>query len=329
MTAHAKRKPTHAKQSYFAVSLLVVVLATVATGCARSRGYQQDSDYYQDGNRRESATVRAERFGQPKKRIFVFPFVNATPVGGAELGQFIADELSREIRQTRKAIVAENLHVTETSADFFNGDKVRMGVLTREGKRLGVSLLVLGRIKRVTYRRNGDDVGLFRQKSAVAAVDLEMRVYDVTDAKEVVLDERSADSSSNQFNIFGNDDDSDPRSARVELVQMALRQGAQIFARDAGRVIEKISWEGRIAKITGVQVYINAGRITGLNIGDILKVMTLGEDIYDPLTGAYLGRSRGQPKGTLEVVDYLGADGAITVVHSGGNFVENDIVQLY
>jgi hypothetical protein len=110
---------------------------------------------------------------------------------------------------------------------------------------------------------------------------------------------------------------------------MALRNGMHAFAQDAVRALEKISWEGRIAKISNGRVYINAGRSTGLNIGDILKVMTPGEDVYDPVTGAYMGRGAGQPKGTLEIVDYLGGDASIAAIHSGGNFVESDAVQLY
>lgn len=298
-------------------------------GCNRSAGYKQDQDYYsQDGDGRRGSTSRAERFGQPKKRIYVLPFINLTPLGGQEFGDFISDELMRNIRTTGKAVVPEGLKVADQSSDFYSGDKVRLGVLARAGKRMNVTMLAIGKIKKITYRKSGDDVGLFRQKRAIAAVDLEMRIFDVINGKEVIFDEKSADSSSSSVNIF-HDDEIDPKSQRAELVRMALRNGADLFAKDTGRVLDKLSWEGRVAKISGSHVFINAGRATGLNIGDILKVMTMGEDVYDPVTGAYMGRARGQPKGTLEVVDYLGTDGAVTVIHSGGNFVENDVVQLY
>jgi hypothetical protein len=39
--------------------------------------------------------------------------------------------------------------------------------------------------------------------------------------------------------------------------------------------------------------------------------------------------SQGEVKGTLEVVDYLGDDGAITILHSGGSVTEGDFIQLY
>lgn len=309
---------------------LIVVVA--APGCSRSSRYKSEQEYYRQdselSNRGGSATRRAERFGQPKKRIFALAFMNATPLGGQEFGEFLSEELMRELRTTGKAIVPDNLKPESSSADFFSGDKVRLGPLVREGKRLGVSLLIVGRIKKITYRTKGDDVGLFRQQKAIAATDLEMRIFDVINSKEVLLDEKSTDSSASHLNIFS-DEQGDPKSQRAELVRMALRSGAEIYAKDTGRALDKLSWEGRIAKVSGGHVYINAGRATGLNIGDILKVLTVGEDVYDPVTGAYMGRARGEAKGTLEVVDYLGADGAVASVHSGGNFADNDIVQLY
>ena len=311
--------------------LLMIGVLGLGAACARSTQYNKDHDYYRqdsDNSGHKTSLSRADRFGQPKKKVFVLPFMNATPLGGQEFGDFASEELLREIRAGGKAVAPETLKSTETSADFYSGEKVRLGALSRSGKKLGISLLIIGKIKRITYRTKGDEVGLFRQKRAIAAVDLEMRIFDVINSKEVLLDEKSTDSSSSHIDIFSGDD-TDPKSQRAELVQMALRSGAEIFARDAGRALEKLSWEGRIAKIGGAQVYINAGRATGLNIGDILKVLTVGEDVYDPVTGAYMGRAHGQPKGTLEVVDFLGLDGAVTVVHSGGNFVENDIVQLY
>jgi hypothetical protein len=90
-----------------------------------------------------------------------------------------------------------------------------------------------------------------------------------------------------------------------------------------------MTWEGRVAKVAGTKVYINAGRASGLIGGDILKVLAQGDEVFDSQTGAYLGRSQGPLKGTLEVVDFLGADGAVAEVHTGANFQPGDAVQLY
>ena len=57
--------------------------------------------------------------------------------------------------------------------------------------------------------------------------------------------------------------------------------------------------------------------------------MTEGQEIYDPESGALLGVSKGQVKGTLEVIDYFGPDGSVAILHSGGSVTEGDFVQLY
>ena len=57
--------------------------------------------------------------------------------------------------------------------------------------------------------------------------------------------------------------------------------------------------------------------------------MTEGQEVYDPETGALIGVSKGELKGTLEVIDYFGPDGAIAILHSGGSVLEGDYVTLY
>ena len=325
------------------VSLTVIASILAFAGCARSRQYVQERQYYQSDSEFEnqtaqSSTDKADKFTTPKKRIFVLPFFNATPFqkkagaagGPDDLGVFVADALIREIQNGGKAIVPENLRVADTSRDFYAGDKVRVGSLTREGRKLGLSLLVIGRIKKITYRQKADEMGLLRKRRSLAGVELEMRLFDVTQGRELLFDERGGDSSTAKLNLFNDDDDaSDTDDSRVDLVHEAIGNAVQRLGKDIARALDKVSWEGRIAKISGQVVYINAGRKTGLSLGDILKVVSSGEDIYDPSSGAFLGRSAGAVKGTLEVVDYMGPDGAMAKIHSGSGFTENDVVQLY
>jgi len=76
-------------------------------------------------------------------------------------------------------------------------------------------------------------------------------------------------------------------------------------------------------------LYLNVGRTSGLQVGDLLKVMDDGDDIYDPENGSHVGRVPGRLKGTLELISYFGADGSVAVIHSGSGFKENDRVEIY
>ncbi len=320
---------------------LVLTILVGTVGCTRSVKYQRDQEYYTRDDRYEAArgseaADRIEKFGAPKKRIFVMPFENTTPYGRPnagsggvdELGLFAADELSRELRSSGRGIVPEGIASASTSRDFFVGDKVRASSLLREARKLNVTVVIIGRITKIRYRQKGDPVGLLRKRQSVAAVELEMRVYDVVDGKELYSETKLAEGSSSSMNLFSKADSDSPESRR-DLIQEAIRNGSTAFSKSLARVLDKVAWEGRIAKIVNPYVYVNAGKASGIALGDILKVISPGEDVYDPVTGAAMGRARGQVKGTLEVVDYLGADGAITRVHSGGGFQEQDQVQLY
>lgn len=93
--------------------------------------------------------------------------------------------------------------------------------------------------------------------------------------------------------------------------------------------LETMVWEGRIASLQGERIFLNVGKVSGLNIGDLLRVTEDGEEVFDTETGGFIGKSPGRLKGTLEVISFFGQDGSIAVIHSGGGFRENDRVELY
>lgn len=118
-------------------------------------------------------------------------------------------------------------------------------------------------------------------------------------------------------------------SYRRNLLRYSVKVAVRRFVPQLAKLGAKLDWTGRVARIIGSKIYVNAGRRSGLNVGDILKVMTEGEEIFDPETGALLGVSKGEVKGTLEIVDYFGPDGSVSILHSGGSVTEGDFVQLY
>jgi hypothetical protein len=309
---------------------LFLFLAAI-TGCARSQGYKKDSErtgYSQSPAEQERTIDRAQKFSGLRKRTVVLPFWNDTPIKGKF--EVTTKNVLRDIllEQGRLNVVDER-DVTQRSQDFYlDQEKINVQHVADYGKKWGVSLVALGRISKIVFRRKDESVGVFRPSSAIAAVSLEMRLVDVASAKEVALGQGTGTSENSSLNLFGASAD-DTDDYRNELVHAAMADAVQKAMPDLNREIDRIRWSGKIAKITGNKVYVNAGRATGLNLGDILKVSASGTEIFDPDTGLFLGRTQGDLKGTLEVVEYFGEDGAITRVHSGGNFAEGDQVQLY
>ena len=318
------------------VSLLLGSVIVSQLGCQRSPQYRRDEDYtrtadpqsYYSNAGGKTVSQRVEAMGQPKKRVVVLNFWNDTPVKQADLGAFAADELKRGLFLTQRITLPPEAKTELGTEDFIQGEKVKVAQLIREGRRMGVAVLVIGRVTRIVFRQRGDDIGILRQKQSLAAVDVEVKVFDVQGGREVLADMKSGEASSNAMVALENNNIESPQY-RAELTKFAVRNAAIQIVPSVTKAIEKMSWQGRVAKIQGSKIYVNAGRASGLVIQDILKVLTPGDDVYDPTTGAFLGRSQGQLKGTLEVVDFLGPDGAVTEIHTGGNFQEGDSVQLY
>jgi hypothetical protein len=314
--------------------LSTAVMATLA--CQRSPGFKHDQEYFKEEPQSyynkagpgKTPSQRIEAMGQPKKKVFILDFWNDTPVKQADLGNFAAEELRRALYSTQRMILPTDAKTTFGTFDFVQGDRVKVAQLIREGRRLGVSILAIGRVTKIVFRQRGDEVGLFRQKQSLAGVDMEVKLFDVPGGREITALGKSGEASANSLVAFETSNLESPEY-RAELTKLAVRNAVSQMVPDVIKSVEKMTWEGHIARIIGNKVYVNAGKASGLVSGDILKVLTQGDDIYDPTTGAYLGRSVGQLKGTLEVVDFIGTDGAVSEVHTGGNFQEGDVVRLY
>ena len=309
----------------------MLILTCTLAACARSSGYKSEARDPVGGEsqwKREEKLQNTKKFAAPKKRTLVLGFWNDTPIRGkfSKVGQRALKEM---LRETGSLNVVDDSRVAQKSKDFYlNKEKVNVEELAKIGRRWAVSLIVLGRISEIVFRKADEDVGLLRPSQSKAAVNVEIRLIDVATAKESVVAQTLGIGKSSSIAIFGETAESN-NEAREELVSMAIEDGIQRAMPQLRGETERISWRGRIAKIVGGKIYINAGRATGLNLGDILKATAGGADIFDPETGIFLGRTEGEIKGTLELMDYFGEDGAVARVHSGGNFQENDIVQLY
>ena len=308
---------------------LALVFLTLAS-CARSPAARRDFE----GNRaqtpreRERVMENVQKLSPLRKRAVVLPFWNDTPVKGKFEVQGKNALREMLLEQGRLNLVDER-DVSLRSQDFFlDADKVNVNHAADNGKKWGVSLVVLGRITKIAFRRKDDEVGLLRPSAARAAASVELRLIDVAQAKEIALGEGAGMSEESSLNLFGEGEE-DTETSRNALVTQALADGIRKAMPALNNEIDRIQWRGRIAKVQGNRLFVNAGRATGLQIGDILKVTSQGSDIFDPETGLFLGRSAGDPKGTLEVVEFFGEDGAITRVHSGANFLEGDVIQLY
>ena len=309
----------------------LILVALVATGCARSQQYKREATREELADpvvENEERMTKTKKFAAPRKRTLILPFWNDTPLKGkfTRHGQVA---LRRMLRDDGGVSIVNDDKVSAKSQDFYlEKDKINVEELAKLGRKWAVSLVAVGRISEITFRKADEEVGLLRPSQSRAAVEVEVRLIDIAGGKEAAVAQTVGIGRSSSLVIFGESAEEN-REARAELVSLAIEDGVRRALPALRNEIDRVSWRGRIAKIVGGKIFVNAGRATGLNLGDILKVTTAGADVFDPETGIFLGRTEGEIKGTLEIVDYFAEDGAVARVHSGGNFQESDMVQLY
>lgn len=283
----------------------------------------------QDSGFQERQSPAPRDFGGVKKRVALLTFFNESPHGGEDLGIVATEELRVELARTGQFVIDPMAQRTfGSSKEVYAGGGTKLVEMTRQARNQGINLVIFGRILEARVRENTDEIGLVRQTKSYTESRIELRIFDINSSREIFVDTLRGYADDSTFRLFSSD-----RETQLQYRRDLMRYGVRVAMRRAVpavlEVSSKLDWVGRVAKIVGNRIYVNAGRASGLVIGDILRVMTEGAEIYDPETGALIGTARGEVKGTLEVIDYFGPDGSIAVLHSGGSVLEGDFVTLY
>ena len=272
---------------------------------------------------------KVSEFSPIKKKIALLTFFNESPMGGQDLAITATEEFRREMSKSRDFLIdPEGENIFGNSKEIYSGGGVKLAQLARKAKMSGINVVIFGRIKEARIRQKSDEIGFVRKVKSLSETFLEIKVYDVLSNKELFSDTVDGNISDDNMRFYKGESEEN-LAYRQDLLRYSVKVAVRKFVPRIIKVGSKLDWMGRVAKIIGTKIYVNAGRSSGLNIGDILKVITEGQEIYDPESGAVIGTSQGEVKGTLEVVDYFGPDGAVCILHSGGSVTEGDFVQLY
>jgi hypothetical protein len=271
----------------------------------------------------------ANEFAPIRKKIALLTFFNESPYGGDDIAISASEEMRLELSRTGEFVIDHNGEgLFGTSKEIYAGGGIKLAQLGRKAKLSGVNIVIFGRIKEARVRQKSDDIGLVRNMKSLAESLVEIKVYDVLSSKELFSETFDGNITDANFRLY-NSEVEENLAYRQDLLRYSVKAAIRKSSPKVISLGSRLDWMGRVAKIIGTRIYINAGRTSGLNLGDILRVITEGQEIFDPESGALIGMSQGEVKGTLEVVDFFGQDGAICTLHSGGSVTEGDFVQLY
>lgn len=265
----------------------------------------------------------------PRKRILVLPFLDEDPNRSPAFRERARQAFLMDLNRTGDVLAVDAMELkTNPSLSLKNGE-YDFKNLSKESLDLGVMVMLEGRIQDLQVKRSADSVGIIRKMTTTFEAKVRVRLAHARGGREIFNTIKTV--TVEQDNVRVAESVQSDRFIREnpEVMQVIVKDAFLDFTPQILAALDKISWEGRIAAINGDRIYLNVGRQSGLQVGDLLRVAEDGDEVFDPESGRHLGRVPGRMKGTLEVISYFGNDGAISVIHSGAGFRENDRVELY
>jgi Curli production assembly/transport component CsgG/Flagellar assembly protein T, C-terminal domain len=171
------------------------------------------------------------------------------------------------------------------------------------GKLLGVKYIIMGGIDKFNIDSTKGGIGKFGVGGSLTQSNatINFRLVDTTTAERILS--LSADGEVKKGGGFVKGT-SLSREAEWGLASETIQKAAkavvdkftsgEYLARVAGAATPAGGIEGKIIKVEGNKAYINLGASSGIKMGDKFNVISVGEALIDPDTGAKLGASEKQ-----------------------------------
>lgn len=265
-----------------------------------------------------------------KKKVLVLPFIDKNESTKTETVRDLAREaFILDLSRTQNILMTPLDQIKLDPVKYIKNNEYDLKKIATDFQKQGFTSLIEGQIIEVKLKNAADKIGLVRQISTVYEVIVRMRIMNVRTENEVFNTVKTVTLEESNKRILEPVASDQFFARNPELLKVLIKDAFLDFTAQIQDALIDITWEGRIAAIRSDKIYLNVGQISGVQIGDILKVVDDGSEIYDSEIGYHLGRIRGRTKGTLEIISYFGQDGAVAVMHSGANFKESDRVEIY
>jgi hypothetical protein len=254
-----------------------------------------------------------------KKKVAILDFENNTTYKDEKIGEAVAKKLSDKLEATQRVVVLDKAVVSEMlNREGFKFESLsEPPVVKRAHQSLGIQAFALGTVT---------DVSLLSSKASETS---DEEVAFATTKVEIRLVDASTGNPLKTFigrsPIFGTKETGE--NCRGKAVLKAIDVGLDDILEGFLRQLDLLDWSTTVAKVDGENIYLNAGKLSGVRIGDTLEVFEPGKEIFRPNTNLSLGWTTGKLKGTVRVTHLFGVDAAVGKVVEGSDFSSDDVVK--
>jgi len=247
-----------------------------------------------------------------KRRVIVLPVTDQTNYKDEQLGELATKRLISRLENTGTIICVDPNSVN------LKGNLIDRQNLKVLNETYGIQAVLKGTLADVftsTSKIEGKD----DRETSFAVSKIAIDIYN-TDTG-IIMKQLSG---RNPVFLSREKGDLSSEKAKIRAVDLSI----EIIADDLLKGILSLDWHARIASIEKDKIYINAGRLSGLEKGGAIEVYSPGEEVIDPKTNMPLGKTKGSYKGDLEVVELFGVDASWARIKKGANFSATDLVYL-
>jgi hypothetical protein len=247
-----------------------------------------------------------------KRRVLILPLADTTNYKEEHLDELTTKKLVARLENSGTIIAVDpralNLPPNPSSPE----------AMKALNELYGIQAVVKGTLSDVYASTSRLEGGSDKEVSfALAKISLD--IYDTETGK--LLRQMSA---RNPFFLSRENGDMSSEKAKVKAVDLAI----ELIADDLLSKLLSLDWHARIASVETDRVFLNAGRLSGLQKGDVLEVYSPGTQVIDKTTNLPLGRIRGSYKGDIEVVEVFGVDASWAKIAKAASFAPTDLVYL-
>lgn len=245
-----------------------------------------------------------------KRRVIVTPFIDNSNYKEEGLGELATKRLISRLENTN-AIICVDPNVLNLKGILTDPTNLKS-----LNELYGIQAVIKGALSDV-YTSSSKIEGKDDKQTSFAMSKISIDIYN-TDTN-IILKQLSG---RNPISMTREKGDMSSEKSKMKAIDLSI----EIIAEDLLKAILTLDWHGRIASIESGKIYINAGRLSGLEKGSILEVYSIGEQVIDSRTQTPLGMIKGNFKGELEVVELFGVDASWAKIKKGGNFTPTDLV---
>jgi len=253
--------------------------------------------------------------GRLKYKLVVTEFQDNSKKGGRGLGALVTQQLGKQLEESGTVVLVDMELVKKSLGGGNVGFLSTPSSLWKLRTLLGVQGVVTGTIQDAMVGTGTQA----KTEEAMASTKIDVLLLD-TETGNVIRSIKGGNPvyTSRAVGELSQD------KALLNAINFAL----QGITDGIIRGLAGLEWSTSVASVEGDKLYLNAGKSTGLKVGDELEIYNPGRQIKHPVTGVSLGRLPGTLQGKVKVSQFLGLDAAEATIVSGGKISTGDAVKL-